>query len=134
MMDELCFMYRLKVYENVDCVKERKVRDEQPLVVVNVLQEELPVVLNNSWRKLAACRGMPIEIFFPKEELVRSSPRSDKRLLIAFAPAIAVCAECPVKGICSKLALEVPNSEDHWGIFGGMTPKERSDIRRNMGN
>jgi WhiB family redox-sensing transcriptional regulator len=64
--------------------------------------------------ELAACRARPEVEFFP-------SSGND-------GPAKAVCAECPVAGICLEVALETPSHDDH-GILGGMTPAERSRER-----
>ena len=69
------------------------------------------------WRTLAACRGMDVNVFFPREQVGRKRkgvlPGSEKERA---AVAMAVCAGCPVRLECLEYALE-------WGcvgVYGGM--------------
>jgi WhiB family redox-sensing transcriptional regulator len=41
--------------------------------------------------------------------------------------AKALCADCPIRVQCATYAFEA--NEEH-GIFGGLTPAERNDLRR----
>ena len=41
--------------------------------------------------------------------------------------ALALCAECPVRGDCLQSAVD---NDDVWGIWGGTTPTERASMRR----
>lgn len=66
-----------------------------------------------SWRQRAACRGLDPELFHPGPG---ESP----------APARAVCASCPVRSECGEWAL----FNQHHGIWGGLTERERRRIRR----
>lgn len=66
-----------------------------------------------SWRQLAACRGKPIDLFYPDESTL------DGRLDAAEAKAI--CHTCPVAKRCRDWALKKNES----GIWGGMTEDER---------
>ena len=70
----------------------------------------------SDWYEQAACTGMPIEVFFPKEGL--SYKRGKK-----------VCAACPVADDCLAWALSFPAVLDQVGLFGGMSPRGRKDLR-----
>lgn len=66
------------------------------------------------WRESAACRDLDTEIFFPDSE-------SDA------APALGVCAVCPVRDQCLEFALTTRQND---GVWGGTTEAERKRIRR----
>jgi WhiB family redox-sensing transcriptional regulator len=61
---------------------------------------------DDSWRKQAACRGISTEEFF-KEQVPKAKQ---------------ICESCPVKSACLQFAL---TNDIGWGIYGGMTSKER---------
>ena len=63
----------------------------------------------------ALCVGMDPEVFFPLPGDV-----------LGIAAAKAVCAACPVRAFCAEYAVRT-GSDD--GIFGGLTPDERRDLR-----
>lgn len=73
-----------------------------------------------AWRTKAACASIPTEVFYP--------PAGKESLAIEF------CSTCPVASDCLDYAIEFEGSsviDDRHGIFGGMTPKERtSEYRR----
>ncbi len=69
---------------------------------------------NLDWKSDAACRTVDTSIFFPESEA-------------AAAPALAVCARCPVREQCLDFALE---TRQHDGIWGGATETERRRLRR----
>ncbi len=69
---------------------------------------------NLDWKSDAACRTVDTSIFFPESET-------------AAAPALAVCARCPVRDQCLDFALE---TRQHDGIWGGATETERRRLRR----
>lgn len=71
------------------------------------------------WRANAECKGQPIELFFPESGDIAAS-----RI------AKAMCAECQVQTECLEWALHNPQ---HYGIFGGLTAKERRRLRRQRG-
>jgi WhiB family redox-sensing transcriptional regulator len=73
-------------------------------------------VRDDSWCRLAACRGMATGMFFP--EPARPDPA-------VVAEAKAVCARCPVRDRCLAVGLR----EEH-GIWGGLTVRERRAARR----
>lgn len=67
----------------------------------------------SDWYRRAACRGMDMAIFFPENA--------------HYADALAVCATCPVTRECLESVLPIEN--DLYGVFGGMTPKQREAVR-----
>ena len=66
-----------------------------------------------SWEKRAACRGLPVEMFFP-------GPGD------AAGEARAVCGACPVREPCGRYAAS--NSE-RFGIWGGLSKSDRRALR-----
>lgn len=68
------------------------------------------------WKEKAACRGIPIHIFFPEETRNRKE---------YYEIAKEVCTRCPVTEECYRLSLEFVTSGDRQGVFGGLTPAER---------
>jgi WhiB family redox-sensing transcriptional regulator len=68
----------------------------------------------DGWRELAACRGVDPELFFPT--------RGEK-----VAAAKAVCSSCLVRTSCAEEALA---NGEKFGIWGGMSERERRRIRR----
>lgn len=76
----------------------------------------MTLTIDMSWRQQSACRGLDASVFYP------SSDNEDDA-----APAKAICAQCPVQGLCLEYALSVREKE---GIWGGATEKERRRIIR----
>ncbi|MDN3358244.1 WhiB family transcriptional regulator [Actinomadura sp. DC4] len=70
------------------------------------------------WRALAACRPFDSAIFFPDRTAYRNN---------AVAGAKAVCRRCPVREECLEAAME---GGEKVGIWGGLTPVERANLRR----
>lgn len=75
------------------------------------------MIPRTEWTEHAACRGMDPDIFFPID--------GD-----TYARAREVCRRCEVIGACLDDALAIPVSQDIAGMQGGLTPKERRDLRR----
>lgn len=69
------------------------------------------------WQRRARCRGLNHDQFF-----VRGSARSQA--------AIDICNRCRVRSECLEFALE---NELEFGIWGGMTERQRRRIRRRAG-
>ena len=69
---------------------------------------------NDDWIKRAACKGFDTSVFFNKDQA-------------SFAAARAICRSCPVVDTCAEYALADPHLVGFWG---GMTPRERSMVRR----
>lgn len=70
-----------------------------------------------AWMADAACAGADTDLFYPEAGDYRAAER-----------AKAVCARCPVIDDCLRHALTSP-VEQH-GVWGGLTPNERSQLRR----
>lgn len=75
---------------------------------------------NGRWRKRAACRGKPIEWFFPPRFKTGTPYKEGKQC----------CAVCPVTKECLELTELQVHAGDRFGLFGGMTPNERRAARR----
>ena len=74
-----------------------------------------------TWQSDAACRGLPLDVFFPEGTGVGK-----------FEAARAVCAGCPVIEDCRAMTdrAERGLSSDVFGVFAGETPHERVRRRR----
>ena len=66
------------------------------------------------WQDRASCLGMDPDLFFPERG---ASTREAK----------AICAACPVRIDCLEFALA---HGEKFGIWGGMSERERRRIRR----
>lgn len=64
------------------------------------------------WQERAACRIVPVELFFPALD-----HEADE--------AKAVCRECTVQEPCLESALE---AGERFGVWGGLTPQERRSL------
>lgn len=84
----------------------------------------------NDWRARGACQGQPTRIFYP-DSIGAGRPRNDgtSRADQDVAPALALCAVCPVLLDCRTWALHHETD----GIWGGMTEHERRSQRRRLG-
>lgn len=67
-----------------------------------------------SWKNRAACRHVPIHIFFPKRQ---GSGKQAKQ----------ICADCQVRESCLEFALAIVDLE---GIWGGTSKMERKLLRK----
>lgn len=65
-----------------------------------------------AWQRKAACRGKPVELFFPE--------RGESA-----GPAKAICAGCPVIEPCAQFSI----GESH-GIWAGTSGRGRQRMRR----
>ena len=74
---------------------------------------------DSSWRRNASCKDTDPELFFPIG--------TTGQALIQITEAKVVCDECAVRGKCLDFALE---TNQDWGIWGGMSEDERREIRR----
>lgn len=71
------------------------------------------------WRDEGSCRTEDPDLFFPAGETGPSAVQA--------AQAKAVCHQCPVIAACRQWAL---TTRQHYGVWGGMTDKEREAWRR----
>jgi WhiB family redox-sensing transcriptional regulator len=73
------------------------------------------------WRAFAACIDADDRLFF--------APGESGEAVETTAPARRICAGCPVKSDCLEYALE---TNQRFGIWGGLTPDERRPLRRRL--
>lgn len=80
---------------------------------------------NRDWMKHAECRGMGPTFFF-----------ADVGDVHTIRTAMEVCngtndtSPCPVKDQCLEYALSFSDDDDRYGVFGGLVPHRRSEIRK----
>lgn len=67
-----------------------------------------------SWQDYANCRGADADLFFPERG---ASTRKAK----------SICAECEVRSSCLDFAIR---EGEKFGIWGGMSERERRRVRR----
>jgi hypothetical protein len=83
-------------------------------------------VKRDHWREYALCVGQPLEVFFASQTLAEDR----------WDAAKVVCKKCTVKKQCLKLVINLPEDDDRWGVFGGLSPADRrvlrDDIRRGL--
>mgnify|MGYP006275899949 CR=1 FL=1 len=72
------------------------------------------------WREQAACIDAETAVFFP----------IDARDPDAWDMARTYCAQCPVRKQCLDSVMSIEMTDDRWGMFGGLTPYERKQLRR----
>jgi len=80
--------------------------------------EESVSILEEAWREYAACKGAPSEMFFDTSPAVQADARK-------------ICAGCRVRTECLEWALE---TEQQYGIFGGLTVRGRKQLQRRRKN
>lgn len=73
------------------------------------------------WRTSAACRGLPITLFFPEAAAIGSH--------LTYDAGRAVCARCTVRDECFLLTSDLLETGDRDGLFGGLSPSERRHYR-----
>jgi hypothetical protein len=73
------------------------------------------------WWESGACRGADPVLFFPPDQ-DRARERAERE-----QAAIALCRRCPVRRVCLRHALAVP---ERFGVGGGTTEIERRILRR----
>ncbi|MFZ2623716.1 MAG: WhiB family transcriptional regulator [Propionibacterium sp.] len=85
----------------------------QELMLLTALEQETPP----DWQERALCAQTDPEAFFPEKG---GSTREAKK----------VCQSCPVRGECLEYALE---HDERFGIWGGLSERERRRLRRQAG-
>lgn len=80
---------------------------------------------NRKWRTEAACRAAPQYLFFPDSEASR--PGGGAVADQDVADAKSYCKVCPVQAQCLQYALE---TNQQWGVWGGLMVTERNRLRR----
>lgn len=79
-----------------------------------------PVEGDMSWQSQGTCRSVSPELFYPEESGGAGSAVT--------RDAKKVCKLCPVQRECLEFALKIQPVDD-WGVWGGMTKKERAQLR-----
>lgn len=76
-----------------------------------------PDTLPNSlaWAKRAACTDLPLDLFFSEAEGT-------------VAEAKRICGPCPVREKCLTEGMNAEPAGSRYGIFGGLTPDERTAL------
>lgn len=70
------------------------------------------------WKRQAACRDLPVSLFYPS----RGTPNSE------IQAAKNVCHGCPVQPSCFRWAYE----RNERGIWGGTSKRDRAKLRREL--
>ena len=72
--------------------------------------------MSRPWQEIAACRGLPAEMFYPfhRNELGK------KR-------ALRICDRCEVAEQCLAYAIK---NDEQWGIWGGLSRPERQLVAK----
>lgn len=76
------------------------------------------------WKDHAACVGTDPRFFFPDEYTA---------VPVSYQRARAVCAGCPVRGLCLDMAMTREGddqAEDRNGMWGGLSPDQRAALAR----
>lgn len=71
-----------------------------------------------AWADRAACRGRELDDFFAESKL-------------RMQQAKRVCARCPVSRQCLAEVLRAEESSARFGVYGGLTAAERTDLVKN---
>ncbi|MGH9198090.1 MAG: WhiB family transcriptional regulator, partial [Acidimicrobiia bacterium] len=74
------------------------------------------------WQERAACREYDNVLFFGADEGESEIEKQTRE-----AHARSICQTCPVKEPCLEFAME---TNQKYGIWGGLTDKERSSLKR----
>lgn len=74
------------------------------------------------WQEEALCRQYSVDLFFGPDHAESEIDRQARE-----AHAKSICQRCPVKEPCLEYAMETAQK---YGIWGGMTDKERSSLKR----
>lgn len=83
-----------------------------------------PMPVEWDWRELAACVGTPIDWWFP------TAAKNDEGGDGCAPPeAVALCAQCPVRGDCLDHAIR----HEQFGVWAGMSAKQITRLRRAAG-
>jgi WhiB family redox-sensing transcriptional regulator len=78
----------------------------------------------DGWKDDAACAGTDARHFFPDDF---------GAAVVSYQRARAVCAHCPVRGLCLDAAMGREGddqSEDRSGMWGGLSPNQRAALAR----
>lgn len=75
--------------------------------------------MDEEWRSLAYCLGKDTNLFYPEIGTKGAAEQTKNTKTI--------CALCKVSAECLQSAIA---NDEQFGIWGGLTPKERTRVRR----
>lgn len=79
------------------------------------------------WMNKAACIGVETKLFFPDHKLAKGAQEGAN----SYKMARAICKDCPVIDDCLRYAMQMfPDCNDDYGMWGGMSPRERRLFKR----
>lgn len=84
-----------------------------------MIPNEYPAIVLPAWIDEAVCASVDAELWFPgKGDTTK--------------PAKALCATCPVSAQCLAWAMETEEQTagGRFGIYGGLSPRERARLAR----
>ena len=76
------------------------------------------------WADQALCKSIGPDVFFDS-----SQGQFDATAMESAATAKRICAACPVRSECLDHAIK---NDERFGIWGGMTQKERATYKKNL--
>lgn len=82
---------------------------------------------STQWMSDAVCRGTDTQVFFAHSE--GDAQNNPNVRALADTAKKAFCTKCPVQEACLNYALATYQRD---GIWGGMTEKERTSLRRRI--
>lgn len=82
-----------------------------------------PGIRQGDWANKPGCFDQPIELFYPPD--IKAGVPSDRPE--DYAVAKSLCDRCGVKAECLDYAIL---TAEKWGMWGGLTPKERAAEKR----
>ena len=74
------------------------------------------------WQEQALCREYSVDDFFGPDQAETEIEKQVRE-----AAAKTVCQRCPVREPCLEFAME---TNQKYGIWGGLTDKERASLKR----
>jgi WhiB family redox-sensing transcriptional regulator len=80
-----------------------------------------------AWMLRAACQDADPSIFFPNHD----RDAHNELGTTTYKEAKTYCDRCPVTRECLLFAMkQFPHNDDDYGMWGGLSPKERRKLRR----
>lgn len=79
------------------------------------------------WMDKAECIGADTKLFFPDHKLAKGAKEGAN----SYKRARAYCNDCEVQPQCLHYAMKMfPDCNDDYGMWGGMSPRERRLYKR----
>lgn len=93
--------------------------------MTEMLERPIASWKDSAWDK-GLCRHEDPDTFWIDYELDDPGDREYKE-----REAKRICAECPIRDACAAYGLR--NTADRWGVYAGLTHRERLILRRQLG-